>query len=347
MKGRKMHRMEQNMRKGKGGGQGMGGGMGSGGGMGGGMGGGGGGMGGGGGGKGEGAGAGKGALGVKENGENYQPLGTASPMMKGAGGQSPQQNKQSEEMKMGSELKSMIEHDKSKCPFKKLIFVFIEAVLLVLLGFLQGSTTVESIADVVKCDSLYWTFLVIFLVLSAIVSTLSILYLRRMNQRKKMLGFKAQSGASVDGDKLTGKMIMKITIVALSAGIIAGIFGIGGGMIMNPILLELGFIPEVAANTNMYMVMFTSGASTFQYVLVGEIRYQYALVGGVLGMIGTVFAVKYIAKAVKATGKSSILVFILAGVMGASAIAIPVFGVWREYDTKDNVWEWDKLCPKT
>ena len=41
------------------------------------------------------------------------------------------------------------------------------------------------------------------------------------------------------------------------AGLLAGIFGIGGGLLKGPLMLELGVLPEVASSTSNVMIMFT------------------------------------------------------------------------------------------
>ena len=44
------------------------------------------------------------------------------------------------------------------------------------------------------------------------------------------------------------------------AGIIAGMFGVGGGIVKGPLMLHLGVLPEVAAATSATMILFTSCA---------------------------------------------------------------------------------------
>lgn len=44
------------------------------------------------------------------------------------------------------------------------------------------------------------------------------------------------------------------------AGLIAGMFGVGGGIVKGPLMLHLGVLPEVAAATSATMILFTSCA---------------------------------------------------------------------------------------
>lgn len=45
-------------------------------------------------------------------------------------------------------------------------------------------------------------------------------------------------------------IILKITIISFIAGMLGGIVGIGGGLILAPLFLELGMPPVVVAGTN-------------------------------------------------------------------------------------------------
>jgi uncharacterized membrane protein YfcA len=44
------------------------------------------------------------------------------------------------------------------------------------------------------------------------------------------------------------------------AGVAAGLFGVGGGIVKGPLMLQLKVLPEVAAATSATMILFTSCA---------------------------------------------------------------------------------------
>ena len=43
--------------------------------------------------------------------------------------------------------------------------------------------------------------------------------------------------------------------MALLAGILGGVFGIGGGMLISPLLLHIGIAPEVTFELNPYSII--------------------------------------------------------------------------------------------
>ena len=58
----------------------------------------------------------------------------------------------------------------------------------------------------------------------------------------------------------------------------AGLFGIGGGMIMGPLLLEFGLHPMVSAATSGLMVLFSSSIAAFSFGFDHLLNTQFALV---------------------------------------------------------------------
>lgn len=74
---------------------------------------------------------------------------------------------------------------------------------------------------------------------------------------------------------------------AIAAGLAAGLFGIGGGIIKGPLMLSLGVHPAVASATSACMILFTSSTATVSYVIFGNLIYDYALMCASLGFVAT------------------------------------------------------------
>merc|ERR1719160_1977726 len=60
--------------------------------------------------------------------------------------------------------------------------------------------------------------------------------------------------------------------MALATGCLAGLLGVGGGLIFSPFLLIMGLEPSVAVATSATCVIFTSSSTTMQYLLMDRIR---------------------------------------------------------------------------
>jgi len=65
--------------------------------------------------------------------------------------------------------------------------------------------------------------------------------------------------------------------VSFATGMLAGLFGVGGGALMMPVLLVLFHFPvQVAAATSMFMIFLSSLPGTFTHAHYGHIQWLYA-----------------------------------------------------------------------
>jgi uncharacterized membrane protein YfcA len=76
-------------------------------------------------------------------------------------------------------------------------------------------------------------------------------YLVQLHDKKEQLGYHFHEGDL----KWTAKRAYIICTVALVSGILASLLGVGGGMVLSPIMLELGVLPEIAAATSSFMLV--------------------------------------------------------------------------------------------
>ena len=68
-------------------------------------------------------------------------------------------------------------------------------------------------------------------------------------------------------------------MVSACAGVLAGLLGIGGGLVKGPLPLELGMRPQAAAATSGFMVLFTASSTTLQFLLAGALRAEHVAAG--------------------------------------------------------------------
>ena len=115
------------------------------------------------------------------------------------------------------------------------------------------------------------------------------------------------------------------SLASVGAGFLGGLLGIGGGLLIAPLLLTLRLPPPAAAATSTLLVLFSSssaavaaagtpGALSGMYVAV------FAPVAGLAGLVGVLTAAHF----VKRSGRQSLLVLMLSAYVAAAAILLAV-----------------------
>jgi uncharacterized protein len=78
--------------------------------------------------------------------------------------------------------------------------------------------------------------------------------------------------------------------LGIAIGILSGFFGLGGGLLLTPVLLLLGTSPVVAISTSLLFSIGTSVSSVYGHLALKNIIWKAALIIGASGIIGTQFA---------------------------------------------------------
>lgn len=67
--------------------------------------------------------------------------------------------------------------------------------------------------------------------------------------------------------KWNQNIFIKFPIYSFVSGLMAGLLGIGGGLILGPLLLELGLHPMISTATSNFLVLFTSSSTSIQFII--------------------------------------------------------------------------------
>jgi uncharacterized membrane protein YfcA len=70
---------------------------------------------------------------------------------------------------------------------------------------------------------------------------------------------------------------IKYPLVCTLAGVFAGLFGVGGGIVKGPLMLEMGVPPAVAAATAAQMILFTTCAACASFEIFGLLEPEYGI----------------------------------------------------------------------
>ena len=99
-----------------------------------------------------------------------------------------------------------------------------------------------------------------------------------------------------------------------------GIFGVGGGIVKGPLMLEMGVLPPVAAASAATMIFYTSAAASTAYYVFGLVPLDYACFFFSWGFVCTFVGQKVVTHLVMKYKKQSLIVLSIGGVISLSAV---------------------------
>jgi uncharacterized protein len=81
----------------------------------------------------------------------------------------------------------------------------------------------------------------------------------------------------------------RLALIGLVAGVFSTVFGVGGGIVVVPLLVALTAMPtHAAAATSLGAILVTATAGAALYAARGEVRLGYALLVGLPAVAGAV-----------------------------------------------------------
>ncbi|CAK8530409.1 unnamed protein product [Lathyrus sativus] len=204
--------------------------------------------------------------------------------------------------------------------------------LLVWLSFfsiylLRGNGNGQRIIPMEPCGVGYW-------IISSVQVPLAVVFTAWMVFRKESLQDPSLVPEVQCQNRNCPSSKLVFPLMALLAGILGGVFGIGGGMLISPLLLQVGIAPEVTAATCSFMVFFSSTMSALQYLLLGMEHVETALILAVMCFVASLIGLLVVQKVIGKYGRPSIIVFSVSIVMSLSVVLMTSFGaikVWEDY----------------
>lgn len=91
---------------------------------------------------------------------------------------------------------------------------------------------------------------------------------------------------------MSATTVLLAVLLGITAGLLAGFFGVGGGILFVPTLLWLGLSQLDAEATSLLAILPTVAAGTWRQGHYGNVRWRTALVLGVTSILGVVAGVQ-------------------------------------------------------
>ena len=144
-----------------------------------------------------------------------------------------------------------------------------------------------------------------------------------INRSEQALKTKVGRGLIPSDIRYDGQQMVRLLTFAFLGGFISGTLGIGGSSIFNPVMIAMGVPPLVATSTSMYMVMYSTGASTVMYLSYGAFNFPFGIWLSFWGSVGICVGVSIVDHLIRKYKRQSILVFVLAFILSFSAVLVP------------------------
>ncbi|CAA2990621.1 sulfite exporter family 4-like [Olea europaea subsp. europaea] len=174
------------------------------------------------------------------------------------------------------------------------------------------------------CTPLYWLLNLLQLPVALAVFVYECVKLYKESKKRRKAGNpESICEAAIEW---TGTNLAFCAVCGILGGTVGGLLGSGGGFILGPLLLEIGVIPQVASATATFVMMFSSSLSVVEFYLLKRFPIPYALYLMTVSILAGFWGQFFIRKLITILKRASIVVFILSGVIFASALTMGVIG---------------------
>lgn len=176
--------------------------------------------------------------------------------------------------------------------------------------------------EFVKCA---WYDIGLWLMYFTACLGVTVLAIKR-NHYEQNLKIKFNKGICKSDLRFSPNIIRRLVMVGFLGGWVSGALGLGGGAIFNPVLLSMGIPASVSGSTGMYLVMFTTLGQSITYILLKQLDFSYAIWISCWCILGTYMGMKLLDWLMKKYNRQSFIIYLLAFILGISALLTVVLG---------------------
>jgi len=169
---------------------------------------------------------------------------------------------------------------------------------------------VDTSAAGITCGTgLYWGLMFLTFPLFIVLALGIGWYLHRKYLHRKEKNYEY----GVTDLKWTYKRLGVFMSISFVTGVLAALFGLGGGTLNSPTFLELGVLPAQVPATSGILILLTSSVALIQYIALGKLSIPYFLWFIFVGFLGGVSGHLGIRAYIKKYKKQSAIVFFIGG----------------------------------
>lgn len=207
----------------------------------------------------------------------------------------------------------------------------------------RGTRGVPSIIGVQLCSFTFWALFVIPVLIVLLLTIIQGRIIYYNYQKKLILNYPF----CVSDITWTNNYLYLLPPLALLMGLLSTALGIGGGLILGPVLVSLISNPLISTASSNALVLITSSSSTIQFIIMGKLDYKYAIFCLIATISGSLMGSLMINWIVKKTGRASYVIIALAIVCALSAVTIPInttYDMINRYKRGFSLMEGGSIC---
>lgn len=234
-------------------------------------------------------------------------------------------------------------YDKNLFNLKKYAFFIFNYLVMLIISLIKGSNYFTSIFNIENCSFLYWFIFSMYIPIVILLTFMAIKSVIKTHKYREFIGFKFNKWDI----NWNYQIAIKFATYGFLSGCLSAMLGIGGGLIISPVLLEVGLHPLVASSTSNFLVLFTSSSTSLQFMLFGMVKEDYGIVFFLLSILGSIIGSYSVQKLIKNTGKYSYLIFILGITLLISSILIPgesLFSLINAFNNGKSIFKINSPC---
>jgi len=141
---------------------------------------------------------------------------------------------------------------------------------------------------------------------------------------------------------------LKFPLVAFCTGFLGAMLGLGGGILLSPVFLEVGMHSEAVQATTASFVFVSSSIATIQYFMMDQIVWHYAVWYGAVTLVGTYLGQTLCEVFIRKRRRYSFITIAVACVLGVSLVCLLIVGidtVLQDYKMGKSMWfSFSALC---
>jgi uncharacterized membrane protein YfcA len=212
----------------------------------------------------------------------------------------------------------------SRVKIGAVVVIATSLVIVAISSWLKGTNRDTSVLGTAPCSPVYWA--VQFAPLIVLVAIWFVIARKLVHEQSMKETVPTYS--AVEGD-IAWRWPIAFGVAAASffVGFITALVGVGGGVVLGPLFIELGVLPEVAAAVSSVISMCGGLSSVIQFAANDRIELGYGLLFLGVGIVGSLVGTNVTRRLVDRLDKSAVIVVVLVVMLAVSLVLVIATGV--------------------